>query len=147
MFSHLTVNCSLLRFIKGQLDFFSSITACLWLEWWLLLFFCAASGSIHFKAYVHLEKYLSFLLQESVCFLVWGQLSGNQWRLHEQLFLQTVSLFFFFLRLCVCRFLCEAAATAAQLPQNFRFSLCGHMNGIHPTIALTASVPKCFICT
>lgn len=115
-----------LFYIKGQLDFFSGITTCCGPEWILLLFFAPTSDSSHFKAYLpspsRKEWTTVFLFfsgrLHAPLFLVWGQLSGNQWRLHEQLFLQTVSLFSPPLRLQVFVLSCRRrrpAATKLQL--------------------------------
>lgn len=112
-----------LFFIKGQLDFFSGITTCCGLEWILLLFFAPTSDSSHFKAYLLSPSRKEWttvfpFFSGRLCaklFLVWGQLSGNQWRLHEQLFLQTVSLFSPPLRLQVFVLSCRRCPAATKL--------------------------------
>lgn len=125
MFSHLTVNCSLLRCIKGQLDFFSRITACFWLEWWLLLFLCPASESIHFKAYVLSPSRKVFIFfSPGVCVLpCLGPVVRQPVKTPRTVvFTDSLAFSFFFPLLCIFRFLCEAAATAPSCCKTSGFS-------------------------
>lgn len=111
---------SQLFFIKGQLDLFSSITACCRLEWLLLLFSSVLQQNPSTSKLTLLSPYRKVF--------IFSSLSGASCQATSEDSTNSCfcrqSRFFFSLLPCVCRFLCEAAATAAQLPQKLQlFSL------------------------
>lgn len=133
---------SQLFFIKGQLDLFSSITACCRLEWLLLLFSSVLQQNPSTSKLTLLSPYRKVF--------IFSSLSGASCQATSEDSTNSCfcrqSRFFFSSSLA-------SAGSCAKLPpqppscrKNFSFFLCGHVNRIHPTTALTASVAKCLIC-